>query len=195
MIDNSKLALFTLLGQTAQKAVTANDQIRPNLQLELYTGYDLAVQAPDSTKRAMHASEAYILFFVFEEYLRELVKSVLAEGIAEKNSGIDWWDTVPQDVKDYVKDLEEQEDTKKWMALNPRGKASLLTLPQLLRIIDEKDNWKNYFEDVLLDRALVGQARILVHLRNNICHMSDISGDEIKRIKQVMKDWFRAAAP
>ena len=41
----------------------------------------------------------------------------------------------------------------------------------------------------------VAEARLLVHLRNTICQMSTIPVEEVERIKQTMRDWFRVVAP
>lgn len=51
---------------------------------------------------------------------------------------VNWWDKVPQDVKDDVQKSEETERQKQWMALDSRSKLALTTLPQLLRIMDEE---------------------------------------------------------
>ena len=68
-----------------------------------------------------------------------------------------------------------------------------MTLPQLLRVIDE--NWKKCFDDFVRDKSLIHEGRLIVHLRNTICHMSGISAEEADRIRQVMRDWFRVVAP
>lgn len=104
-----------------------------------------------------------------------------------------WWDLVPPDVQSEVKRLEETEETKSWMALDSRDKSALMTLPQLLKIIEH--NWKGAFEDVIRDRGLIQEARLLVHLRNTICHMSAIPEEELARVRQTMRDWFRVVAP
>lgn len=69
----------------------------------------------------------------------------------------------------------------------------MMTLPQLLRLIDVA--WKEGFDDLIRDKALLLQARVIAHLRNTLCHMSPISAEETARIKQTMRDWFRVAAP
>lgn len=191
MIRQSNLALFTLLGQSAQKAVALVEQIKPSVSIEIGGNYDLSLQLPEVAKRAITASEVYQLFFIFEEYLRDLVQDILSDG--QKKEETEWWALVRADIQTEVRKLEETEEIKKWMSLNTRGKIFLLTLPQLLTIVEE--NWKSHFEDLVRDRTLVQQARLLVHLRNTICHMSGISLEESNRIKQVMRDWFRAVAP
>lgn len=181
-------ALFVMLGQAADKTIAATEEIVPKETMLLSPQYDLAAIVPEKVRRASTASEGYKLFFVFEEYLREMIVDVLA-----KENGRTWWDFAPQDVKDEVTKLEQQEEVKSWMALGSRDKSALMTLPQLMRVIDVA--WKEGFDDLIRDKALIQQARVIAHLRNTLCHMSAISVEETDRIKQTMRDWFRIVAP
>ncbi len=79
------------------------------------------------------------------------------------------------------------------MALGSRDKSALMTLPQLLKVIEHA--WKSGFDEIVRDKGLIQEARLLVHLRNTICHMSVLSDEEIDRIRQTMRDWFRVVAP
>lgn len=182
-------ALFLALGQTAERAVETVENVVPKDSLVLSASYDLAEIVSDSVRAATIASEAYKLFFVFEEYLRQLVVEVLTQESQAKT----WWDYVPQDVKDDVSRLEQNEEIKSWMALGSRDKSALMTLPQILKVIDYA--WKDGFHEIVRDKGLVQEARLLVHLRNTICHMSVLSDEEIDRIRQTMRDWFRVVAP
>lgn len=189
MKADTTAALFLMLGLAADKTVTAAEDVVPRESLLLSSSYDLAALVPDKVRNATSASEAYRLFFVFESYLRELVVEVLTKEGETKT----WWDFVPQDVKDEVGKLEAAEEIKSWMALGSRDKSALMTLPQLLKVIDHA--WKEGFDEIVRDKGLIQEARLLVHLRNTICHMSIISGEETDRIKQTMRDWFRLVAP
>jgi hypothetical protein len=100
---------------------------------------------------------------------------------------------VPADVQTDVEKLEQTEEVKSWMALGSRDKSSLMTFPQLLRVIDFA--WKDGFSEIVRDKALIQEARLIVHLRNTICHMADIPEEEVDRIRQTMRDWFRVVAP
>jgi hypothetical protein len=182
-------ALFVMLGQAAEKTVAASESVVPKESLLLSADYDLAPIVPDKVRRASTASEGYMLFFVFEEYLREMIVEVLSNVDGSKT----WWDFAPKDVKDYVTGLEATEEIKSWMALGSRDKSALMTLPQLLRVIDEA--WKEGFDDLIRDKALIQQARVIAHLRNTLCHMSVIPDEETDRLKQTMRDWFRVVAP
>jgi hypothetical protein len=185
---DARAALFVMLGQTAERAVAGIENIAPAESLLLSPTYDLAPLIPDGVKQALRAAETYKLFFVFEGYLRDFVVEVLSADPA-----VSWWDKIPKDLQDEVEKLEETEEAKTWMALGSRDKSALLTYPQLLRIIDHA--WKDGFVELVRDKALVQDARLIGHLRNTICHMTPISEEENERVKQTMRDWFRVVAP
>lgn len=140
------------------------------------------------SERAIQAADTYKLFFVFEGYLREFVVEVLS-----RDAATSWWDKVPKDVQDEVVKLEDTEEAKSWMALGSRGKSALLTYPQLLRTMEHA--WKDGFDDIVRDRTLIQEARLIGHLRNTICHMTEIPAEETERVRQTMRDWFRVVAP
>lgn len=188
MSTDAAAALFVMLGQTASRTVELLPEVAPSESLLLSPSYDLAALLPDRVKRAQRAAETYKLLFVFEGYLREFVVDTLSKG-----GTVEWWDKVPKDVQDEVAKLEETEEIKSWMALGSRDKSGLLTYPQLLRVIDVL--WKSDFDDLIGDKTLVHEARVISHLRNTICHMTEISDEEDGRIKQTMLDWFRVVAP
>ncbi len=188
MTVDSSAALFLLLGQIAEKSVSKIEDIVPKESLLLSHSYDLAALVPDKVRRAIEGAEAYKLFFVFESYLREFIVEVLS-----KEAEGTWWEKVPTDVQTEVSKLEETEEVKIWMALGSRDKSALMTLPQLLRVIDHA--WKEGFDETVRDKGLIQEARLLVHLRNTICHMSPVSIEETDRVRQTMRDWFRIVAP
>ncbi|MBR0965117.1 hypothetical protein JQ554_09940 [Bradyrhizobium diazoefficiens] len=189
MTTDSRAALFLMLGQAAERTIDRLEEVVPKETLLLSPSYDLATMVPDKVRSASEAAEAFRLFFVFESYLRELIVEVLSKDGQEA----DWWTKVPPDLQAEVAKLEEQEEIKSWMALGSRDKSALMTLPQLLRVIDM--NWKDDFSDLVRDKALIQEARLLVHLRNTVCHMSTISSEEMDRVRQTMRDWFRVVAP
>jgi len=189
MSIDSTASLFVMLGQTADKTISKLEDVVPKDSLLISKDVDLALLAPDIVRKAVEASETYKLFFFFEAYLRELIVEVLSEEGAVAN----WYDKVPKDVQDEIIKLEATEEMKSWMSLGSRDKSALMTLPQLLKVIEH--NWKGAFEDLVRDRGLIQEARLLVHLRNTICHMSIIPVEEVERVKQAMRDWFRVVAP
>ena len=185
---DSRIALFLMLGQSAEKNIDSLKETAPKESFPIDASYDLATLMPTNVKDAMHAAEAYKLFFVFEWYLRDLIVETLSA-----NSENTWWEKIPIDIQKEVIELEKTEVAKTWMAIGSRDKSSLMTYPQLLKVID--DCWKSHFADIVRDKVLIQEARAISHLRNTICHMTDISEEEVQRIKRTIKDWFRMVAP
>ncbi|MEQ7865218.1 Swt1 family HEPN domain-containing protein [Xanthomonas sp. WHRI 8393] len=188
MSVDSKAALFLMLGQTAERSVAKIEELVPRETLLLSPSYDLAPLLPDMVRRATSAAEGYRLFFVFENFLRKFVLEVLSKDLSKS-----WWERLPTDVQDEISKLEQTEEIKSWMALGSRDKSALMTFPQLLRVIDYA--WKDGFVDIVRDKGLIQEARLIGHLRNTICHMSEIPDEESDRIRQTMRDWFRVVAP
>lgn len=187
-IDDSRLALFLMLGQSVEKLVASRVDLVPPESLPVSATFDLAEAVPDLVHASMKAAEAFKLFYVFEGYLRDLIISVLSN-----DATVPWWEKIPSDVRSEVESLEAADDTKSWMGLGTRDKSALMTYPQLLRVIDTC--WKTGFSDLLRDKSLIQEARVLTHLRNAVAHMTTIPTEELERIRQVMRDWFRMVAP
>src|ERR1035441_2224961 len=187
-MDDTRLGLFIMLGQEAERQVLEHPSVVPPESLLISHSYDLATVLPGQVRRASSAALVYKLFFVFENFLRELVFDVLSE-----KDKVNWWGKVPKHIQDDVEYLEKNEETKAWMSLGSRDKLSLTTYSQLLAIIDE--GWKSGFEAVIRDKSLVQSARHVAHLRNAICHMTEIPPEETERIRQVIRDWFRMVSP
>jgi hypothetical protein len=187
-LNAGRLALFLMLGQSASKEMRAVPGLVPTEPLRISPLHDLAVTLPDAVRLAMEAAEAYKLFFVFERYLLDLTITALT-----KDGQEDWWPKVPKDVQDEIEKVLLTDDAKSWMALGSRDKSALMTYPQILRVIDAR--WKEDFEDLIRDKTLIQQARLIGHLRNTICHMTVIPEEEIARVRQTMRDWFRRVAP
>ena len=184
---HDQLALFLMVGQEAVKLVRQLPDLPPQDKILIGPQHDLVPLMPEIAHRAGRANEAYKLFFMFENHLRAFVVEELSE------DGAVWWDKVPGDVQEEVAKLEATEEAKSWMALGSRDKSALLTYPQLIRIMDQ--NSKNAFGDVVRDRGLLNALRNIAHLRNTICHMTEIPEEEVERVRQTMRDWFRIVAP
>ena len=188
MINDERMALFLMLGQTASRMLGETPETAHSEPLLLSDSFDLSTTVPESVKAAAEASVGYRLFFVFENYLREFVVEALS-GDGEET----WWEKIPTNVRDEIERIEDTEEAKRWMALGSRDKSALMTYPQLLAVIDH--NWKDCFRDLIRDKALIQEARLVSHLRNTVCHMSPISDEELDRLRQVMRDWFRMVSP
>ena len=67
-MDDAKLALFTLLGQTATKKLGEVPEVAHSEPLRISDSYDLSATIPEAVRAANRASLGYRLFFVFENY-------------------------------------------------------------------------------------------------------------------------------
>ena len=105
MIDDSKLALFVMLGQTASRTIVSLPEVAHSEPLA--ETYDLSTAIPDQVKAANTAALGYKLFFVFENYLREFVVTTLSDDDTPT-----WWEKLPTDVKNEVESLEERRSQK-----------------------------------------------------------------------------------
>jgi hypothetical protein len=190
MNGSDRLANFLMIGRSTQRLIGQLPGTVPNTPLMISETFDLSEVLPDETRQAVSAAETFKLFFVLENYLRDFILTVLTD--ADKEN---WWNLVPQNVRDDVKKNEDNEDRKKWMNVDARGKLALVTLPQLISIMDDPGLWKLHFELQVLDKQLLQQTRFVVHTRNTVCHMSTVTTEEHERLKQVMRDWFRVIAP
>jgi hypothetical protein len=188
MIDDGRLALFVMLGQSATKSVGSLPEIALAEPLHISDTYDLSTAIPEAVREANSASLGFRLFYVFENYLRQFVVETLRS--EEQDT---WWEKIPKDVQDEVTKLADNEELKGWMSLGSRDKSALMTYPQLLRVIDHC--WKDHFEEIVRDKALIQEARHIAHLRNTLCHMTNISDEEVDRVRQVLRDWFRVVSP
>lgn len=182
-------ALFLLQGRAATKAIREQPNVVAQHPLLLSPTFDVNSILPALAKQADQTSEVYRLFFVFENYLRDLVTTIMRDKFGE-----DWWNHVPPNVKGDAEKLRETEEMKAWMAAAARSNAALLTYQQLLSVIS--DLWKDAdFESALRDKMLIHGARTISHTRNTVCHMSPVTDEEADRVRQIMRDWFRAYEP
>jgi hypothetical protein len=188
MIRDESLALFLLLGQTAEKSLADTPSVAPAISIPVSDTIDLALLLPEESKEGLATAKAYVLFYIFEQYLRSIVQEVLTKAYPA-----DWWDKIPVPVQEDIQKLEATEEIKNWMALGSRDRFALMTFAQLIAVIDH--NWKNDFEDLVGDKGLLHEARLIGHLRNRVAHMSPISAEEIDRIKQTIRDWLRRVSP
>jgi hypothetical protein len=84
---------------------------------------------------------------------------MIVEVLSQEGQVANWYDEVPKDVRDEITRLEATEEVKSWISPGSRDKSALMTLPQLLKVIEE--NWKEGFDDLIRDKGLTREARLL----------------------------------
>jgi hypothetical protein len=147
-------------------------------------------QFPLSLRATAHAmAQHYEIFYCLENFIRDLVIEQL-----ETTHGPDWWKiedpstVVPQIVKDNVaKNIRRERDA----GVTPRSPHLIdyTTFGELSTIIDA--NWDSFGDMFNSRKGLVSVLSRLNLLRGPIAHCSELSEDEVLRLRLTLADWFR----
>lgn len=134
---------------------------------------------------ALKMSSIYIVFYCFENSVRELVSLRLKE-----KYGVDWWNKCASSkIKAKVESRKKNEEANRWH--DPRGTEliSYADFGDLSDIII--NNWSD-FEDLFPDQDWI-RTRLsdLEESRNVIAHNNLLSQRDITRIKSHLGDWIR----
>lgn len=133
---------------------------------------------------AKRMADFYVLYYAFENTVRSLISGVLSE-----KYGINWWETtVPEGVKNNVKDKQVKEkDTV--MSIRSDDPLSYTNFGELIDILNK--NWSDFSDSIRSQKAMqqiLGQFNLI---RNTIAHSCELNEDEILRLKLLIKDWLR----
>ena len=147
-------------------------------------------QFPSSLRAAASSmAEHYEIFYCLENFIRELVRERL-----EEDYGLDWWDVeeprvvVPPSVKENVdRNLKRESDA----AVTARSSELIdyTTFGELSTIIDS--NWETFSDLFNSRKGTIGVLARLNLLRGPIAHCSELSEDEVLRLRLTLADWFR----
>ena len=147
-------------------------------------------QFPSSLRTAASSmAEHYEIFYCLENFIRELVRERLEEAF-----GLDWWDVedpnvvVPPSVKENAKRNVERESDA---AVTARSSEPIdyTTFGELSTIIDS--NWETFGDLFNSRKGTIGVLARLNLLRGPIAHCSELSEDEVLRLRLTLADWFR----
>jgi hypothetical protein len=118
---------------------------------------------------------AFELFYKIEVGLREF----LIETFGKDNQK--WWkERLPPDVLVKLKQGWEKERRIKWVELIPHHPLYYIDFPDLKKIIEVGDNWRDAFQKILGDKDVYcGGLRELEPIRNKIAHNRRISETDI----------------
>jgi hypothetical protein len=153
---------------------------KPDKDQDYYPQFESAVRA-----EAAWMSEHYEVFYCLERSIRQLVEQVLTE-----RKGASWWDTcVTEKIRNDAKGRQETEIDEAVTARSD-NLIDYVTFGELGEII--KQNWAD-FVDLFgsSQKALTKVLKLLNTLRGPIAHCSPLPEDEIGRLRQAVRDWFR----
>lgn len=138
----------------------------------------------DNLQTAKRMSIVYIALHAFENSVRTLVKSAMAEKFEES-----WWDKVPDKIKTKVNTRKEEDSKFRWHGTRGSEDIMYCDFGDLSSIIVV--NW-DLFEIVLTNmewsKAVLST---LERSRNIIMHGGTVSREDIERIGMNIRDWIR----
>lgn len=122
---------------------------------------------------------AYELLYKLEVGLREFLIDTLGREDQK------WWkQRLPPDVLDKLKEGREKERKIKWVELMPHHPIYYIDFPDLKKIIEIKDNWRDAFQVHFGDKdVFCGGLRELEPIRNKIAHSRRVSENEVHMLK------------
>ncbi len=122
---------------------------------------------------------AYELLYKIEVGLREF----LIDTFGRENQK--WWkQRLPPDILEKLKKGRESEKKIKWVDLLPHHPLYYIDFPDLGKIIDRNDNWRDAFQDFFGDKSVFcGGLKELEPIRNKIAHSRRLSENEVYMLK------------
>lgn len=135
-------------------------------------------------QQAKEMSTYYEVFYSLENSIRDTVSEALIAAHGEN-----WWvDSVPQVVRDNVANNTQREQDAA-MSTRSEEQIDYTTFGELSVIIEA--NW-DVFSDTFNNRkgvkSVLGRLNLL---RGPIAHCSNLTEDEVLRLKLSLQDWFR----
>lgn len=133
---------------------------------------------------AKRMSIVYIAMHSFENTVRYLVKTTLAEKFEEE-----WWSKIPEKIKKKVKSRIEDDEKFRWHGSRGAEEISYCDFGDLSSII--VTNW-SLFEDVLTNMEWAKSVLVTLERSRNITmHGGSIAREDIERIGMNIRDWIR----
>jgi hypothetical protein len=147
---------------------------------------DLLAPVQESVRNgALQMQRAYLLLFVLENIVRELISSRFLE-----EDGADWFDKrATSPMKSKVVDRKEKEQRDLWHTGRNKHPIYYLDFGDLSKII--VNHW-THFEDLLPGQPWV-QSRLdeAEKTRNVIAHTNVLSSEEVDRLELYLTDWIK----
>lgn len=129
------------------------------------------------------ASRSYPLMYIFENSVREFIVRVMTA-----KHGSDWWDAkAPSQVRDRVKDRQDNEDNNPWHGKRGAHAIYYTDLGHLSRILNA--NWSDFSDYLPSQTWLTQKLEETEHSRNIIAHNNPLSEKDIRRIELFLSDW------
>jgi hypothetical protein len=132
---------------------------------------------------ALEMARLYALIYCFENEIRDLIKETL-----EEKEGPDWWDKLPQKIKNHAESRQEVAMKDSWLEGQKRDLLGFVDFGMLASIITEK--WE-HFSIIPTQHWLKQRMDELEKARNFIAHNRMLLPSEFQRLYMYIADWNR----
>ena len=140
--------------------------------------------SPEVVARADKMAYVYGLMCCFENAVRDLVASRL-----EERKGPDWWNSVPEKVRNYVETKQKEAEENKWHDAIVDAKIDFTLFGHLASIL--KTLWQE-FDDLFPSQPwIVQRLEELERSRNVVMHGNLLPPSEIERVERYLTDWLK----
>lgn len=138
----------------------------------------------DILSQAKRMANFYVLYYALENSARRLITEVLSEKF-----GTDWWQkSIPQKIKDSVKNKKKEEsDTS--MSIRSEDPLAYTNFGELIDIFNSQ--WTEFSQFFRSQRSLQDTLSQFNKIRNVVAHSCPLNEDEILRFKLLINDWLR----
>ena len=134
---------------------------------------------------AVEMKEIYLIIYIFENSVRNIISSVLAARYGEN-----WWDTkVSPTIQGKVKDRMEKEAANRWHGRRGTAPIFYTDIKNLLSII--RDNWNDFVDLFPNQNWIESRINDIEMSRNIIAHNNPLDRHDIRRIKVYFEDWVK----
>jgi hypothetical protein len=123
--------------------------------------------------------DAFKLLFGIENGLRKFLIAKM-----EAHAGSRWYKSrLPGDVLQKYKDAKKYENTVPWVDLVPHHPIYYLDFPDLRKIIEQTNNWKEIFQPIFQQKSVAVETLFSVEpIRNKTAHNRIISNSDLKQL-------------
>ncbi len=134
--------------------------------------------------KALEMSRLYSLIFCFENEIRDLIRETLQENI-----GVNWWDSIPNRIKDHAQRRQESALKDSWLEGEKSDLLGFIDFGMLSQIMIE---FWHFFETLIPSQHWLKQRMDeLEKTRNFIAHNRMLLPSEFQRIYMYIADWNR----
>lgn len=189
-LDPDHVYAFVMRGLLTEQALDSigarrRRSIRPGEDEAIERALSIELLDQEMVVKARKMALVYAAIAAFENYVRELVSSVLIDKAHE-----DWWTTcVSQKIRDKADVRRKEEEKLRWHAHRGDEPLQYTDFGDLGSIITQ--NWQDFEPYVQSQSWVQNIFNTLERSRNVIMHSGELDEADIHRIGILIRDWVK----